>query len=137
MLGFNTLPVSNIVNVEVILSALQAQAPAINTALFIGTSTVIPVTERQREYTSLTEVGLDFTVGTDEYQSAALWFGQAPQPENLFIGRWAQAASNGQLIGGPVLAANLLISAWTPITSGCVYHLYRWYPLYRVRFEFQ
>lgn len=118
MVGFNTLPVSNIVNVQVVLSALLAQAPAINTALFIGTSTVIPVTEREREYSSLTAVALDFTVGSDEYQSAALWFGQAPQPTNLFIGRWVNTASNGQLIGGPVLAANLLISAWNAVTAG-------------------
>jgi hypothetical protein len=112
------LPVSLFVDVEVNLSAIQAQAPAVNTNLVIGTSNVIPIIEREREYYTIAEVAADFGTSAPEYLAALLWFGQNPQPTNLFIGRWAQAATAGQLIGGGVTAANLLISAWTPITSG-------------------
>ena len=114
------LPVSNIVNVQVILSALQPTAPAINTALFIGSSTVIDVTEREREYDSLTAVAVDFGTSAPEYQAAVLWFGQSPQPTTLYIGRWVNTASAGQLIGGPLTLVDRTMSNWTAVTSGGV-----------------
>src|ERR1700722_7818370 len=112
------LPVSLFVDVQINLSALQAQAPAVNTDLIIGTSAVIPIIEREREYFTIGEVAQDFGTTAPEYLAALLWFGQDPQPENLFIGRWAQTATQGQLYGGGVTAANLLITAWTAITAG-------------------
>lgn len=115
------LPVSLFVVVDINLSALQAQAPAVNTALFLGTSTVIDTVEREREYFTLGEVAADFGTTAPEYLAAVLWFGQSPQPTNLFIGRWVDAASAGQLIGGGITAANLLISAWTSITAGAFF----------------
>jgi hypothetical protein len=114
----SALPVSLFVDVEVNLSALQAQAPSVNTNLILGTSAVIPIAVREREYYTIGEVEADFGTTAPEYLAALLWFGQNPQPTNLFIGRWAQAVTAGQLIGGGVTAANLLITAWTAISSG-------------------
>ena len=112
------LPVSLYVSVDVVLSAIQAQAPAINTNLILGTSTVIDTVTREREYYNIAEVEADFGTTAPEYLAAVLWFGQNPSPENLFIGRWCQTASAGQLIGGGIAALDLLISAWTAISAG-------------------
>lgn len=117
----NTLPVTRVVDVQVSLAALLAQAPNIDTLLLLGTSTVIDTVTRMREYTTIAEVAADFGTSAPEYLAAVLWFGQNPQPETLFIGRWAKTAAAGQLIGGGVTAANLLISAWTAVTAGAFY----------------
>lgn len=114
----NVLPISGIVDIDVILSPLQPSAPAINTDLILGTSTVIDTVEREREYLTLTAVEEDFGSSAPEYLAALLWFGQNPQPESLWIGRWVNVASAGQLIGGGISAADMLVSAWTGITSG-------------------
>lgn len=112
------LSVSRVVNVSVSLSALLAQAVPIDTCLLLGSSDVINVVQRMREYTTLAEVATDFGTTAPEYLGALAWFGQSPQPTTLFIGRWAQTATNGMLIGGPLTAPNLLISTWTAVTNG-------------------
>jgi hypothetical protein len=114
------LPVSLYVSVEVVLSSLQAQAPAVNTNLILAPdpNNVIDVVTREREYFSLPEVELDFGSTSPQYLAASLWFGQNPSPINLFIGRWINVASPGQLVGGGVTALNLLVSTWTAVTSG-------------------
>lgn len=112
------LPISNLVNVSVNLTPKPAVFPNLSTCLIIGTSTVIDVTTRMREYTSLAQVAADFGTSAPEYLAAVLWFEQVPQPQNLLIGRWAQTASHGQLIGGAVSAANQLISTWQVISTG-------------------
>jgi Protein of unknown function (DUF3383) len=112
------LPISRVVNVQVNLSQLLAQQLPINTALFLGQSLVIDTTQRMREYVTLSEVATDFGTSAPEYIAAVAWFSQAPQPTTLFIGRWVNTASAGQLIGGSVATANQLPSAWTGITAG-------------------
>jgi hypothetical protein len=112
------LPVSRLVNVGVVLSPAGAQAPQLNTGLVLGTSTVIDVVSRMRTYLTLAAVATDFGTSAQEYLAAQAWFGQTPQPTSLNIGRWAQAASAGQLFCAPLSAANSLVSAWTGITTG-------------------
>ena len=112
------LPISLLVDVNVILTPQGAQAPALNTGLVLGTSTVIDVVTRMRQYATLAGVGLDFGSATQEYLSAVDWFAQSPQPTSLNIGRWANVASAGQLYCGALTAANTPISAWTGITTG-------------------
>jgi len=46
-------------------------------------------TERTREYSSVTEVGVDFATTTPEYKAAAKLFGQTPRPPKVVIGRAA------------------------------------------------
>lgn len=112
------LPVSRLINVSVNVSPAGASFQNFNTALIVGTSTVCDLTQRLRTYTSLTQVATDFGTSAPEYLAASLWFGQSPAPVTLVIGRWANAAAAGQLIGGLVTATNQLIATWNAITTG-------------------
>lgn len=114
----NTLPISNLVNVSVNLSPSLASFPNLSTLLVLGTSTVIDVVTRLRTYTSLTQVGNAFGTTAPEYLAAEEWFEQSPAPTTLAIGRWANVASSGQLIGGPVSPTNQLIATWDAISTG-------------------
>lgn len=112
------LPVSRVIEVDIVLDPALAQAPAFNSLLVLGTSTVIDTVERIREYGSLTEVGADFGGAAEEYLAAVRWFGQKPQPTSLQIGRWCKTAASGQLIGGGVTATNQLMATWNAINNG-------------------
>lgn len=112
------LPVSRLINVSVNLTPQLASFPNFNTCLLLTDSDVIDVTERLREYSSVTEVATDFGTDGPEYAFAVLWFGQTPAPQTLLIGRWAKTASQGQLIGGTVTAANQLPATWAAINNG-------------------
>lgn len=113
------LPISRLVNVGVVITPQGAQAPSLSTGLILGTSTVIDVVTRMRVYATLAAVAADFGTVAQEYLAALLWFAQSPQPTSLNIGRWANSASAGQLIGGTLSAANSLLTAWTGIANGC------------------
>jgi hypothetical protein len=56
------LPVSNVVNVDVIMSPVAATGRNFGALLILGTSTVIPVTERIRQYSAIEDIGDDFGV---------------------------------------------------------------------------
>lgn len=114
------LPVSRLINVSVNLSPAGATFPNFNSCLILGTSTVIDVVERIREYSSITEVATDFGTSAQEYLAALLWFEQSPSPTSILIGRWANAATAGKLIGGAVSATNQLIATWNAVTTGSV-----------------
>lgn len=112
------LSISRLINVEVILTAQAAQVPNLNTLLIVGDSDVIDVHSRTRLYTSLNEVAADFGTTAPEYLAAVLYYEQAPQPQNLYIGRWAQAATEGLALGASLSTAQQLPSAWTGNTAG-------------------
>lgn len=112
------LQVSRLINVSVNLSPLGAQAPNLNTLLLLGDSDVIDVTNRIRSYNSLAAVATDFGTSAAEYLAAAIFFGQSPQPNQLFIGKWARTAVAGRLIGAPLSAAQQLLSVFTAVVSG-------------------
>lgn len=112
------LPISRLVSVSVSLTSLLLQEVPINSILVLGSSNVIDTEERMRTYGTLDEIAQDFSTTSPEYLSAVPWFGQSPQPTTISIGRWAKSATRGRLVGGLVASANLLTSAWTPITSG-------------------
>ena len=114
----NTLPVSRYIQVSVAITALAAQSQSLNNLLVLGSSDVIDVVTRLRQYGTLAEVATDFGTTAPEYLAAQAWFGQSPQPTNLAIGRWAKTDTKGELIGGAVSAANQVISVWTAITTG-------------------
>lgn len=114
----NGLPVSRLVNVDVILTAQAARFANFNTLLILGDSDVIDVVTRIQEYGSIAEVAESFGTTAPEYLAALLWFSQSPQPDNLFIGRWARTASAGQLFGGPLPLSSQAITTWTAISNG-------------------
>lgn len=112
------LPVSNIVNVDIVLSPRAAQARNFGSLLILGDSSVIDVDERMRLYTSIDSVGGDFPSDSPEYQAAQLYFAQSPQPEVCYIGRWARTATRGRLRGGVLSAAQQDMSNFAEIENG-------------------
>lgn len=112
------LPISSIVAVAVSLSPTPTPTINLDTLLILGDSNVIDVHQRLRTYTALSAVATDFGTTAPEYLAAKLYFGQTPQPQTLFIGRWARTATAGLALGGPLTATQQAISNWTPITNG-------------------
>lgn len=112
-----SLPISRLVNVSVNLAPQAAQSQNISTLLVLGNSAIIDVVERIRTYSSLAAVAAEFGTSAPEYLAAVLWFEQAPQPTQLKIGRWAQTATKGLLVGGSLSAAEQAIAAWNLITA--------------------
>lgn len=113
-----SLPVSQVVDVSVQLTPAGAQAQSLSDLLVVGTSSVIDAVERFRTYATLTAVGLDFGLLSDEYRCAQKWFAQVPQPKQIVIGRLFSAASRGGLRGGTLSSAGKAITAWQAITNG-------------------
>jgi len=90
------LPLSRISNVTLTLSARAAQGRNFGSMLIMGVSTVIPITERLRAYSSPDDIGDDFGVDSEEYQAALIWFSQSPQPTLLYVGRWAKTLTSAE-----------------------------------------
>ncbi|MGE5989823.1 DUF3383 family protein [Klebsiella michiganensis] len=90
------LPVSNVVNVDVIMSAVAATGRNFGALLILGTSTVIPLTERIRQYSAIEDIGDDFGVDSPEYEAATIFFSQSPKPALVFIGRWVKTLAEGE-----------------------------------------
>jgi len=109
-----SLPISNLIDVEVTIAPIAAQGQSLNSLLILGSSDVINVKERMRSYTTLAEVASDFGTTAPEYLAALLWFEQNPQPTQLYIGRWAATATSGLLVGGPLTAAQNSCLSGTP-----------------------
>ncbi|MFG1417175.1 DUF3383 domain-containing protein [Xanthobacter sp. V0B-10] len=112
------LPVTQVVNVTVTISPTAAPTRNFGAGLLIGITDVIDVAQRLRSYASLEGVGGDFGVSDPEYAAAAQFFSQDPQPSLLYIGRWAQTATRGILVGGVLSTAEQLLPSWTSITTG-------------------
>lgn len=112
------LPVSRLINVNLILTPAGAAFANFNSLLILGESNVINVVERIRSYGSLLEVATDFGTSAPEYLAADLFFSQVPTPTQLYIGRWAQTATHGQLLCGPLSATQQAIGNWTTVTAG-------------------
>ncbi len=90
------LPVSNVVNVDVIMSPVAATGRNFGALLILGTSTVIPVTERIRQYSAIEDIGDDFGVDSPEYEAATIFFSQSPKPTLVYIGRWAKTLAESE-----------------------------------------
>lgn len=78
------LPVSNVVNVDVIIGPRAATGRNFGSLLILGSSTVIPVTERIRLYSSPEDIGTDFGVDSPEYEAATVYFSQSPKPQQVY-----------------------------------------------------
>ncbi len=114
----SALPISRLINATVNLSPNPAQMQNISDLLILGSSDVIDVKQRMRTYTGITSIASDYGTTAPEYLAAVLWFEQTPQPSEVKIGRWAQTATAGLLVGATLSAAQQLISAWNAVTTG-------------------
>lgn len=112
------LPVSNLINVAINLTASPAQVQNLQSMLVLGSSGVIDSVELVRTYSTLTAVATDFGTNSPEYLASTKWFGQSPQPKEILIGQWNKTAVSGRLTGASLPSTSLLMSAWTGITAG-------------------
>jgi hypothetical protein len=110
------LPVSRLISVAINLSPVAAPFQSFGTLLIVGDTDVIDVAERLRVYEDLDDIAADFGTSAPEYIAAALYFGQKPQPAQLYMGRWAQGATHGLLRGGSSPTTSM--NAWQAVTSG-------------------
>lgn len=90
------LPLSRVTDVTVTLSARAAQGRNFGSMLILGDSTIIPITERLRLYSSPDDIGDDFGVESEEYKAAVIWFSQSPRPTQVYVGRWAKTLATGE-----------------------------------------
>lgn len=114
----SSLPESSIVSVTAQVAAAATQAENTQSMLVLVDEPTIDVVERIQTFTSADDVATQ--CGSNSLAAAAAidWFNQRPQPTSLKIGRWAQAASSGQLIGAPLTATEQLLATWQAITDG-------------------
>jgi hypothetical protein len=113
-----TLDLSDIVSVQVVVSPLAAPYSNFGTLMLMGSSDVIDIYERYRQYSNIDQVLNDFSNVSPEYLAAVDFFDQSPRPSILYIGRWAQADTNGRMHGGSLTPTQELMSNWTSITTG-------------------
>lgn len=114
----NTLPVSDLIDVEVILTPQSAQAQNLSTLLLLSSSqNIIDMLERYRIYTTLAQVVADFVTG-NVIAAATAYFSQVPKPKQLIIGKWARGSTPAQLQGAPGVTASKTIAQWQAITAG-------------------
>lgn len=90
------LPVSNVVKVDVIMSPKAATGRNFGALLILGSSAVIPLTERIRLYSSAADIGTDFGIASEEYKAASVFFSQSPAPSQVYVGRWAKTLASGE-----------------------------------------
>lgn len=90
------LPVSNVVKVDVIMSPVAASGRNFGALLILGSSSVISVTERIRQYSAVEDIGDDFGVDSPEYEAATVFFSQSPKPVQVFVGRWAKTLAGAE-----------------------------------------
>ena len=112
------LDVSNIVPVQVTVSPTAVPYSNFGTLLILGDSDRIDIGQRIRSYASLNQMGYDFAATDPEYLAAIPYFSQEPQPNILFVGRWASTATKGLLRGGVLSAAQRLLANFTAVTAG-------------------
>ncbi|MBC8950251.1 DUF3383 domain-containing protein [Xenorhabdus sp. TS4] len=112
------LPISSIVNVKINTAPRAASARNFGSLLIVGTSDVINTHERLRYYTDIEGVGADFGMDTPEYQAAALYYSQSPQPVDLYIGRWANDQVAASIRGAALTKPEQAMSRFAAITDG-------------------
>lgn len=115
-----TLPVSDVVNVQIVMSPRAAALRDFGATLIIGSSDVIDVETRIRTYasTELTQIAEAFGSTAPEYLAAVAFFSQSPQHSEVQIGRWAKTATSGQLLGSILSVAQQEISNFQSISDG-------------------
>jgi len=78
------------------MSPTAATGRNFGSLLILGSSTTISAAERVRLYASIADIGDDFGVNSPEYAAALVYFSQSPQPEEVYLGRWAKTADAGE-----------------------------------------
>jgi hypothetical protein len=118
MSGNLGLSVNDLVTIDVTVTPAGATVRNFGLPLIVGPSGVIDVQQRLRSYTSLTGVGVDFSVTDPEFLAADDFFAQSPTPSQVLIGAWAQTATPAVLQGATLTTAQQQLSNFTTVASG-------------------
>ena len=111
----STIPISEVVNADILISAASLQAQGFGIANIITNQTgVIGIAERVREYTGSTSVATDFGANSEVAKAATTYFSQQPQPANLKVSVRFETAQPAQLRGG----ASSTLTDFTSIGDG-------------------
>lgn len=90
-----SLPMQDIVDIQVNLSLKSVLPNNLNIPLYLGESSVLPDDDRVRIYSSVEEMKDDgFTISSPEYEAAAIYFQQTSKPRKLAVGRWDSTKEN-------------------------------------------
>jgi len=111
-----SLDVSRIVAVDISVSSLALQRAGFGILNIIGTSDVIPISERTRSYNSITDVAADFATTDEEYISAQIFFSQSPRPTTLYISRRAVVGLAARIYGSTTVVETSL-ATWQAISD--------------------
>lgn len=110
-----SLTVDGVVSVQMLVAPQAPVAKGFGTLLLLGTNS-LPLEERIRQYTQLTDVAADFATNTEEYKAATAYFSQSPAPALLMIGNRFTTAQAGKLRGSAGVSA--VYTDYTGITNG-------------------
>lgn len=115
-----SLPISLFINASATIAAAAAQSQSTQTALFLVDDPLIDVVTRFETFASAAAVAQQCGSDSPAAAAATAWYGQSPQPPagSFNLGRWAHAASAGQLFGAPLSAAQQLIATWQAVNAG-------------------
>lgn len=89
------IPINQIVNVNISISAGGAKAGDFGLACIFGTSTELTPIERYRSFADMTEVSAVYPTNTEEWKQANIYLSQNPSPPELWIARWIKLAASG------------------------------------------
>lgn len=112
------IPVSRVVNVNILTSPIFPARRGFGLLLILGNASILPLHERSREYASITELQADFGSNTEEYKAGLAFFQQNPNPHVVRVGRRFSVATNGELFGGS--APTKTIATWQAVAAGSV-----------------
>jgi hypothetical protein len=114
------LSIADLVSVDVVLQPTATPVENFGALLLLDASDTIDTDERIRKFTSLTSVGTDFGTDSDAYDAATFFFGQNPQPSDLYIGKWAKTGTAGLLYGGALTTAQQALTNFTSVDDGAL-----------------
>lgn len=115
------LPISDVSNVQIIMSPLAAAVRNFGAMMIIGSSDVIDTSERLRYYAGITDIATDFGTESEEYKAAIPFFGQSPAPLFCYIARWAKTATSGAMRGAILTSTQQAIANFTAVSSGAMF----------------
>ena len=96
-----TLPISDIVRINTIISPVAPPARARKTLMLTEDDTLdAGGSGKVKSYGNLTEVGADFATSSEPYKAAQTYFAQSPFPRTLAVGRWTDVLVNTEVRGG-------------------------------------
>jgi len=113
-----SLPIDQIVSIQVLTSATPPQKQGFGAFMFLGTETVLPLESRVLSAVQASDlITAGFATTDQAYLAAQVYFGQSPKPRGPFkVGRQFLTAQAGKLLGATSVSNQ--VSAYTGITSG-------------------